>query len=329
MSTPLDRGFFAPADWAVHGRCWMAWPAREALWGEGLEATQDDVVELATAIAEHEPVTVIAGPENLAEASLRFGAGISCVPMASDDCWLRDAGPIFLSNGAGALAGLDGGFAGWGGRIAPHEQDSALAAAWLAEHEIERFAAGLTLEGGAVCLDGEGTVLASEASLLDPKRNPEPDTQAIEQALKAALGAEKVIWLTGRLEGDPTGGRVDNLACFARPGVVLAQVTDEQEDANHPVLAENLERLRAATDAKGRQLEVVEIEQPRAQVREDGGRLARRLGCGLGRRLRCLLSRLVVLVGAVRKGAKGRGTAVADHAAGQLARLLVADQQAQ
>ena len=252
----------------------MAWPAREPLWGDGLEAAQDDVVALATAIAPFEPVTVIASPENLAEASLRFGAGVSCVPMPVDDCWLRDAGPLLLRDGAGKLAGLDGGFNGWGGRIEPFAHDAKLAAAWLAEHEIEGFSAGLVIEGGAICLDGEGTALVSEASLLDPRRNPEPEIEAIERALGQSLGVEKVIWLTGRLDGDPTGGRVDNLACFARPGVVLAQITDEQDDSNHTVLAENLERLRAAGDAKGRQLEVVEIEQPRAQVSGDGRRLA-------------------------------------------------------
>ena len=274
MSTPRDRGFSAPAEWAFHSRCWMAWPGREAFWGDGLEAAQDDIVALATAIAAYQPVTVIASPDNLAEASLRFGSGVSCVPMAIDDCWLRDTGPGLLIDGKGKLAGLDGGFNGWGGRVKPHDQDAALAAAWLAEQGLERLAAGLCLEGGAYCPDGEGTALVSEASLLDPRRNPEPDTAAIEQALGALLGIDKVIWLTGRLDGDPSGGRIDNLACFARPGVVLAQVTDEQDDANHAILAENLERLRAASDAKGRQLEVIEIEQPRAQVSDDGRRLA-------------------------------------------------------
>ena len=274
MSTARDGGFLAPAEWAAHSRCWMAWPARESLWGEGLEAAQDDVAALATAIAAFEPVTVITSPVHLAEASLRFGAGVSCVPMEIDDCWLRDVGPSFVIDGKGTLAGVDGGFNGWGGREGDHGRDAGLAAAWLGDHDIARHGAGFVLEGGAICHDGEGTALVSEVNLLDPNRNPESDPARLQQALSDCLGVEKVIWLAGKLDGDRTGGRVENLACFVRPGVVLAQVTDEQDDANHAVLAENLERLRAATDAKGRELEVVEIEQPRPQVDDQGRRKA-------------------------------------------------------
>src|SRR3546814_12486224 len=83
----------------------------------------------------------------------------------------------------------------------------------------------------------------------------------MEEILAAYLGIRKVIWLGGSLEGDRetdkgTDGHVDNLACFARPGVVLALTTSDTADPNYEVLQDNLARLRAATDAQDRALEI-------------------------------------------------------------------------
>ena len=75
-------------------------------------------------------------------------------------------------------------------------------------------------------------------------------------------------------EDDETDGHVDNLACFVRPGAVLALTSDDPEDGNHAVLQDNLARLRAAKDAKGRELEVIEVAQPARREGEDGRRLS-------------------------------------------------------
>ena len=83
-----------------------------------------------------------------------------------------------------------------------------------------------------------------------------------------------MIWLGAGLEDDETDGHVDNLACFVRPGAVLALSSDDPEDGNYEVLQDNLARLRAARDAKGRELEVIEVAQPRRAEGEDGRRLA-------------------------------------------------------
>ena len=84
-----------------------------------------------------------------------------------------------------------------------------------------RFAAPLVLEGGAVHVDGEGTVLTTAEVVLDPRRNPGLEREEAEHPLCEYLGAEKVLWLSSALDHDNTGGHVDNLACFAAPGVVV------------------------------------------------------------------------------------------------------------
>jgi agmatine deiminase len=139
---------------------------------------------------------------------------------------------------------------------------------------MRRYAAPLVLEGGAIHVDGEGTLLTTESCLLNPNRNPEVGRGEVEDVLRHFLGVRTVIWLNGGLEDDDTDGHVDNVACFARPGLVLALQSSDPTDGNHKVLADNLARLRSAKDAAGRDLEVVAIEQPRRREMQDGRRLA-------------------------------------------------------
>jgi len=274
VTTPREQGFAMPAEWARHDRCWMAWPCRPELWGERMDAARQAYAEVAQTIAQFEPVTMIARPDLAADASLQLGQGIAVLPLDYDDSWIRDTGPTFVGHPEGRLAGVDWRFNGYGEAAPRYADDARLAEAICARLKVPRFVAPLVLEGGAVHVDGEGTCLVCAASVLDPKRNPGLDRAQVEGALAEHLGVSSVIWLERGLAGDPTGGHVDNLACFARPGVVLALTSRDEGDDNHAALQDNLARLRSATDAQGRTLEVIEIEQPGPRRHADGRRLS-------------------------------------------------------
>ena len=275
MRRPAEDEFFMPAEWHPHKRCWMAWPCRDALWGEGLDAARDAYAEVAKTIAEFEPVTMVANAEDVAEVSLRCGSGVAALPLAIDDSWMRDTGPSFVIDGRGGLAGIDWRFNAWGGKAETYDRDAALAGRLLEHLEVTRHAAPLVLEGGSIHVDGEGTLMTSEQCLLNPNRNPGLTRAEIETHLRDYLGVRSIIWLGEGLVDDDTDGHVDNLACFVRPGAVLALTTADGEDANHAALQDNLARLRAARDAKGRELEILEVEQPAAATHPKGPRLAR------------------------------------------------------
>lgn len=273
MTTPREQGFVMPPEWAPHARCWMAWPCRTELWGERMATARQVYAEVAQAIAPHEPVTMIARPELTAEASLQCGQGISVLPLEHDDSRTRDTAPTFVLDSAGGLAGVDWRFDGYGGTVPAHAQDARLAAAVCARLQVPRFAAPIVLEGGALHVDGEGTALVCAASVLDPKRNPGRSRAEVETVLADYLAVTRVIWLEHGFVDDETAGHVDNLACFIRPGVVMVLVCHDPEDANHGPFEDNLARLRAERDAAGRELEVIEVEQPAARLRPDGRRL--------------------------------------------------------
>jgi agmatine deiminase len=173
----------------------------------------------------------------------------------------------------GGRAGVDFRFNGWGQKFVPYDRDDAMNLALLAHLQIDRFEADFVLEGGSIAVDGEGTLIATEQCLLHPSRNPDLTRAELEILLGEYLGIDKVVWIrSGLVEDYDTDGHVDNVAVFVRPGVVLAQTVDDARDPNHEPLAENVERLRAATDARGRRLEVIELPMlPRTRVRGQAG----------------------------------------------------------
>lgn len=273
MTRPVDDGFYMPAEWVPHRRCWMAWPWRSDRLGDEVAAVRDEFIELARAIAEFEPVSVVAVPDELAEASLRLGAGVGCLPMNQDGSRLRDFGPTFLVDRRGGLAGADWGFNAWGGKYPDYAKDAEVAQQILEHVGAERYEAPLVLEGGSVQADGEGTLLTSEQCLLNPSRNPDLTKPQIEDLLGAYLGVRQIIWLGQGLLGDEGDGHVGILACFIAPGRVLALTSNDPEDDNYSALQDNLERLSRAKDAQGRPLEILTVEQPKASFGDDGVRL--------------------------------------------------------
>jgi agmatine deiminase len=265
-STPAADGFRMPAEWEPHAGCWMAWPERPDNWREGAAPAQAAYVAVASAIAASEPVTMAVSDAQFERARAALPEAIRVVEVSTDDAWLRDTGPTFVVDGAGERRGVDWLFNAWGGLdgglYEPWDRDDRVAAKVLEVEGDDRHRAPIVLEGGAIHVDGEGTVLTTEQCLLNRNRNPELDRAGIEAALHAHLGTEKVVWLGAGVFEDETDGHVDNLACFGRPGVVLLTWVEDPADPQHAISGDARERLEAATDARGRPLEVILLPAP-------------------------------------------------------------------
>jgi agmatine deiminase len=272
--TPRDAGFAMPAEWGPHAGTFMAWPCRPTVWPARMAAARTQYAGLAREIARFETLTMIANPADAAEARATCGPTVEVLEVPIDDSWARDSGPSLLRNAAGALAGVAWRFNAWGNKHLPYDNDAKLASALIAHLGIPRFNADFVLEGGAIHVDGEGTLLTTEQCLLHPNRNPHLTRAAIEENLCAWLGISSIIWLGEGLENDETDGHVDDIACFAAPGVVIAAVCADHSDPNHAPLDDNLRRLRAARDARGRALSIVELPLPARREVPGVGRLA-------------------------------------------------------
>jgi agmatine deiminase len=272
------RGFRMPAEWAPHAATWLSWPHKESSWPGKLERIPRFWVEMVRALSPGETVNILvneaAPAAQVRETLTRAGVGLDNVRLhevPTDDAWMRDHGPTFVTRG-GETALVDWRYNAWGGKYPPWEQDDAVPRALEAILGLPRVEPGIVLEGGSIEVDGEGTLLTTEQCLLNPNRNPSLTREQIEQHLCDHLGARRVLWLGDGILGDDTDGHVDDLTRFVAPATVVTVVEDDPADPNHAVLAENLERLRAMRDAAERPLRVVTLPMPRP-VEYDGQRL--------------------------------------------------------
>jgi agmatine deiminase len=257
-----DGRYRMPAEWEPHEACLMAWPTREDLWRPYFERAKDEYAAAANVIAAFEPVFMVTNPGQVSEVRRRCSSRVTVLEVPIDDSWTRDSGPLIVVDSTGVRAGVDFAFNSWGERFKPYDSDAAMSARVLELLGIERVPSTMVLEGGSVLVDGEGTLITTEQCLLNPNRNPDLSREEIEAELRRTLGVEKIIWLPWGHAGDEhTDGHVDGVCAFAGPGRVVAHTCTDPGNPNYELMAANLEVLHNSTDAKGRRLEVIELEQ--------------------------------------------------------------------
>jgi len=275
---PRVLGFRMPAEWEPHRATWIAWPHNKADWPGKFAPIPWVFAEVVRHLARHERVGILvkdaAMQKDAAKILAKVGAplaNVDFVKQVTDRIWTRDTGPSFVTDAKGKRAAIDWGFNAWAKyddwkndvKVAARIAGAAGVPTWqpLRPGGKQRF----VLEGGAIDVDGEGTLLATEECLLDhvQERNPQVARGAQEQVLSDALGIDKVIWLDKGIVGDDTHGHIDDLARFVAPARVVCCAEPDRSDPNFAICDENLVRLRAARDARGRRLEVVELPMPR------------------------------------------------------------------
>jgi agmatine deiminase len=252
-----DVAISVPAEWAPQKAIWTAWPADASQWNGDLEAPRRDLAAMVRALGEGNAVRLLVnGAEAEASARASLDGAVNIVPAAYGDIWLRDTGPIFARTPEGLVA-LRFETNAWGGKFdLPDDATIGDDVARLAGTPIRRF--DFVLEGGAVEHDGEGTILTTRQTLLNPNRNGWTKDEA-EAALRQAFGAKKIIWIDEGLKNDHTDGHIDNIARFVGPGRVVCQAPTGDDDPNAATLNAIARKLEAATDAHGRKLEIVRV----------------------------------------------------------------------
>jgi len=261
-------GWWVPAEEAAHRRTWMAWPSSTSIWGSRLlPRIQGDIARLAKAIARHEPVIMLAdGPSNAKTARNRCGPNVTVIAsIPVNDCWVRDSGPLFRTNGTGERDAIGLNFNGWGAKQkAGKDRHVAARIAALPRVGLPFAEADVVGEGGGIEYDGDGTIMATESCWVNPNRNPGKTRDQIEAELLARFGATKMIWVSAGIRGrDITDAHIDATSRFVRPGVVAVQVPPAgRTDVWAADARAQLATLQDATDARGRPLQIIRIDGP-------------------------------------------------------------------
>ncbi len=275
---PVASGRFMPAEWEPHAATWLAWPHNASDWPGRFGPIPWVYAEIVRHVTAGETVRLLvqdrAHRDRAHRVLERHGVDLARVEfwgIPTDRGWTRDTGPIFVMGRKPphdlAVAGFR--FNAWA-KYPDWKRDAriaARAAAGLGVEAIEVRHGGrpVVLEGGAVDVNGRGTILATEECLLDPDvqvRNPGLGRADYEAVFAEALGAPHVVWLGKGIAGDDTHGHVDDVCRFTGPRTIVACRERSSRDANHAALEENLGRLQSARLQDGSRPEIVEIPMP-------------------------------------------------------------------
>lgn len=268
FKSSIARGlmtFHMPAEDAPHARTLMAWPSLYSVddKADALRGSREEVAAIANAISRFEPVTLYAPKADLCDAAEAVNSNVSVTALDVDNLWMRDTGPVYIVSSNGELAGVEFNFNDWGEKDYPDRSVD-----WSTAHRIMKkdrtceIETDITIEGGALEVDGEGTLMATESSIINDNRNPGMSKEDIESTLVETLGIKKFIWFKGVKGKDITDDHIDGLARFVAPGVVLLSrpavgTTGIWLDTYN----EAKRVLQSSTDAHGRHFVIHEIEE--------------------------------------------------------------------
>lgn len=270
---PAAYGFRMPAEWERHRGTWLSWPHRESSWPGNFGPIPAVFAEIVRHLVSGEEVHVNVVDRSMAESARealrRAGVGEDNVffhHIPTNDAWCRDHGPIFVQRETTAGPEqiiLDWGYNAWGGKYPPFEEDDAVPTRVAADLGLPVVYPGIIMEGGSLDVNGAGTLLTTEACLLNPNRNPGLGTGDLERILKDHLGVIQVLWLGDGIEGDDTDGHVDDLSRFVSPTTIVTVREQDPLDANYAPLEENYRRLLAMRTPSGAPFEILSLPMPK------------------------------------------------------------------
>ena len=239
-----------PAEWERHERTLMGWPCRPSSWGKTLEKGRAEFAAVANAIAAFEPVTMVCASEaDLARALPLLSESVETVVYQMDGSWLRDNGPIFVTDGRRREA-RHFRFNAWGERHAERDRDAALGATLANMLGDPVVSVEIVLEGGAIATNGAGTLVLTEGCVMHENRTWQWSRDQVEQHLRESLGMDRVLWLRQGLEEDMdrgygTDGHIDLFFDFlSETRCFLQRVGPDDPNAEH--LANSKQRLEDA-----------------------------------------------------------------------------------
>lgn len=276
-SKPLaELRYRMPAEWEPHEGTWVSWPHNPDTWPKSLELVKPFFGELIAAIAAEEMAHVnVAGPDMEAEAYHYLQLAKANAPnvcfhhIETNDAWCRDYGAIIVQarvaeKEQASRVATAWGYNAWGGKYPPYDRDQLVAEQMARALGIPCRQGGMILEGGAIEVNGAGTLLTTEQCLLNPNRNGNMRREVIEARLRDFFGVQEIVWLAGGVAGDDTDGHVDNLCRFVNERTIVTVYERDREHPNFASLHENFRRLEAWRGPQGSKFEIIKLPTPPA-----------------------------------------------------------------
>jgi agmatine deiminase len=271
---PAAFGYRMPAEWERHAATWLSWPRREGIsFPDSFDRVMPTLRAMVEALIESERVciNICNGAHEVEAREVLRGLPterISFQLVPTNEPWCRDHGPIFLTRDLDPkLVAVDWDYNAWGNKYPPFDLDEVAPTRVAEILGVPVFYPGMTLEGGAIDVNGAGALLTTESCLLNKNRNPSLSRDEIEQCLREYLGVRDILWLGDGIAGDDTDGHIDDLARFVSESTVVSVVEENRDDENYEPLRKNLARLQAM-EIGGGAIEVITLPMPKKIMRE-------------------------------------------------------------
>ncbi len=252
----MSKHMSMPPEWQAQDLLWIGFPHLADEWSGQIDRAQEQIALFASAVAETGQAVrlVVRDAANAARAASLVSGKVTLDTRVYGDVWLRDTGPLVVSDGQARTARLFD-FNGWGEKyLMPGDRE--IGADLAASVGLPATRADWILEGGALDGDGTGLVVTTEQCLLNPNRNPHLSRADLDMRLARDLGFARVLWLGDGLINDHTDGHVDNLARFVAPNRLALPVATGADDPNAAIYAD------AAARARDFGVDVAEVPSP-------------------------------------------------------------------
>ena len=274
----LEKGLRMPAEWEGHEATWLGWPHNTTDWPGKMGVIPWIYGEMVRKLSDGEIVRILVNDKahELKARRVLDKVGVDMTRIQffripTNRGWARDFGPIFVKGNPDAFSVAIARFRFTAWAKYPDWQLDDRIPVKLAQKlklpliPVDRNQQGVVLEGGAIDVNGQGTLLTTEECLLDAQvqvRNAGFSRQDYEDVFLAHLGISQVLWLGKGIAGDDTHGHVDDVCRFVDPYTVVLCQESNPADVNYHPLAENRERLEGMRTEDGRKILVVPLPMP-------------------------------------------------------------------
>lgn len=277
--SPVQAGYSIPAEWDHHDATWIGWPHCQSDWPGKFSVIPWAYGEMVRKIAMGESVRILVqSPSHekraqriLQKTGVPFDR-VEFIHLQTNRGWTRDFGPIFIRRqhpkSENAIVRFR--FNAWAKyrnwQLDDHVPEKVSKLKGYSIIPVTYQGRDVVLEGGAIDVNGQGSLITTEECLLDQNvqtRNPGLSRKNMESIFHDYLGVNKVIWLGKGITGDDTHGHVDDLCRFVSPNQVVLCREPNIDDPNYWPLQDNWERLQDARLEDGSKLEVISLPMPK------------------------------------------------------------------
>jgi agmatine deiminase len=271
-----------PAEWENQQGILLCFPTNGNDWPGKYSAVQWAFIEFIKKVSLYEEVFLVVANEKLkvkvtemmiqANISLKK---VSFILQKTNRSWMRDSGPIIVKNNNKREA-LQFKFNGWA-KYTNHQLDKNVPKRVvnflnIPLTQVTYKGKPVVMEGGALEVNGKGTLITTEECLLHPTiqvRNQGFLKVDYEAVFKEYLGITNIIWLGNGVVGDDTHGHIDDLCRFVNENTVVTVIETDKKSANYKPLQDNLKILQNATLENGEKLKIIPLPMPKEIIFEE------------------------------------------------------------